>query len=121
MVSGTKCSSNGVTACLTTKAVRGDLGILFHLASGSRPRQCLRAFRERTDLDFRKVGLAVCGKSRFYSHIEQIAPGNEIIGRAESTTYTSHLEQPTPTFSKDRLFPALRRLLELRSGVEGKP
>src|SRR5215831_11300721 len=57
MVSGTKCSSNGVTACLTTKAVHGDLGILFHLASGSRPRQCLRAFRERTDLDFRKVGL----------------------------------------------------------------
>ena len=59
MVSGTKCSSNGVAACLTTKAVRGDLGVLFHLASGSRPRQCLRAFRERTDLDFRKVGLGV--------------------------------------------------------------
>ena len=44
-------------ACLTNKAVRGDLSVLFHLASGSRPRQCLRAFRERTDLDFRKVGL----------------------------------------------------------------
>src|SRR5262249_9813266 len=44
-------------ACLTNKDVRGGLSGLFHLASGSRPRQCLRAFRERTDLDFRKVGL----------------------------------------------------------------
>src|SRR5258708_26470443 len=31
-------------------------------------------------------------------------PAGEIIGRAESTTYKSHLVRPNPAFSKNRLF-----------------
>src|SRR5215469_10257291 len=101
MVSGTKCSSNSAAACLTNKVVRGDLGLLFHLANGSRPRQCLRALRERTDPDFRKVGLATAAVALAQTpcdHLKALSLPKTTIAMAESVPEGPFQapEMPTP-------------------------
>lgn len=59
MESAAKDSSNGVVTSSPTKTVLRIQAIFFHLANAQRLSQCLRAFRERKGLSFRKVGLAV--------------------------------------------------------------